>query len=412
MITAYIMLQANCPWDMLMGLLISLIPALLAWLAARSFYKVAEKDGEIKVLANLRNELDGKVSGLNADLTQVRLALSKAEADAEDKAHRLSNLRNDLIIAESERNLLREKIGPEAADAYLRANISQPVEFEGVFYAVNDYRIFKGIDGDLAAKLHAAGYKTWADLADANPAQLDAVLAGSGLSAADLIRQAKLVLDKDWNGLKAFQHGLILMPAARNTASIEFAGRRWQKDDLEIVEGIGPKIAALLHNAGIHTWDDLCKSSPERLREILDAAGPDYAMHDPSTWPDQACLAAAGDWGALQTLQDQLIGGRNAGSVSRHPEFIDFAGKTFKWDDLKIVEGIGPKIEELFHDAGIKTWHQLSETAPERLKEILDAAGPNYAMHDPGSWPQQAGLAHERRWDDLQRLQDELTAGR
>lgn len=60
-------------------------------------------------------------------------------------------------------------------------------------------------------------------------------------------------------------------------------------------------------------------------------------------------------------------------------------GKKIKENDLKIVEGIGPKIEALFNDAGIKTWHALSEATTDKLQSILDAAGENFAIHNPGT---------------------------
>lgn len=91
---------------------------------------------------------------------------------------------------------------------------------------------------------------------------------------------------------------------------------------------------------------------------------------------------------------------------------FDFFGTKYKQDDLKIVEGIGPKIEELLHAAGINTWQELANTAVERLREILDAAGSRFQIHDPGSWPKQSQLAHEEKWDDLKKLQDELNAGK
>lgn len=91
---------------------------------------------------------------------------------------------------------------------------------------------------------------------------------------------------------------------------------------------------------------------------------------------------------------------------------IMFAGKKWKTDDLKIVEGIGPKIEELLHKAGIKTWQKLSETSADRLKEILDAAGPNFQIHDPSTWPKQAGLAAAGKWEELKKWQDELSGGK
>ncbi len=91
---------------------------------------------------------------------------------------------------------------------------------------------------------------------------------------------------------------------------------------------------------------------------------------------------------------------------------ILFAGTKYKTDDLKIVEGIGPKIAELLVKAGIDTWNALSKAAPERIKEILDAAGPNFQIHDPATWPQQAGLADRGEWDALKKLQDELSGGK
>jgi predicted flap endonuclease-1-like 5' DNA nuclease len=83
-----------------------------------------------------------------------------------------------------------------------------------------------------------------------------------------------------------------------------------------------------------------------------------------------------------------------------------------KPDDLKIVEGVGPKIETLLNDAGIWTWRQLSETHVETLRKILDQAGPNYRIADPGTWPRQAGLAAEGKWDELKEYQDFLSGGR
>lgn len=81
-------------------------------------------------------------------------------------------------------------------------------------------------------------------------------------------------------------------------------------------------------------------------------------------------------------------------------------------DDLKKIEGIGPKIEGLLNAEGINTWRQLANTDPDRIKRILNAAGPRYQMHDPGSWPRQSGLAADGKWDELQVLQDELDGGK
>ena len=88
------------------------------------------------------------------------------------------------------------------------------------------------------------------------------------------------------------------------------------------------------------------------------------------------------------------------------------AKKAAKGDDLKKIEGIGPKIEELLHVAGITTFAQLSETSAEKVKEILDEAGPRFSIHNPATWAKQAELAAAGKWDELKTWQDALDGGK
>jgi predicted flap endonuclease-1-like 5' DNA nuclease len=87
-------------------------------------------------------------------------------------------------------------------------------------------------------------------------------------------------------------------------------------------------------------------------------------------------------------------------------------GKKIKENDLKIVEGIGPKIEALFNAAGINTWRELSESSIEKLQSILDGGGENYAIHNPGTWAKQGLLAYEGKWQELKEWQDGLDGGK
>lgn len=80
-------------------------------------------------------------------------------------------------------------------------------------------------------------------------------------------------------------------------------------DDLKVIEGIGPKISSLLQAAGIMTFAQLAATDVSRLKEIIAEAGLS-ALANPTTWPDQASLAAAGKWDELEALQDALKGGR------------------------------------------------------------------------------------------------------
>ncbi len=83
-----------------------------------------------------------------------------------------------------------------------------------------------------------------------------------------------------------------------------------------------------------------------------------------------------------------------------------------KLDDLKIIEGVGPKIETLLKEGGVSTWAELAAASEDRLKEILNAAGPRYQIHDPSTWPAQAKFAVEGKWEELKEYQDMLTGGR
>lgn len=87
-------------------------------------------------------------------------------------------------------------------------------------------------------------------------------------------------------------------------------------------------------------------------------------------------------------------------------------GKKIKENDLKIVEGIGPKIEGLFNAAGITTWKDLSEAPTEKLQAILDGGGENYAIHNPSTWGKQALLAYEGKWEELKAWKEGLRGGK
>jgi large subunit ribosomal protein L15 len=88
------------------------------------------------------------------------------------------------------------------------------------------------------------------------------------------------------------------------------------------------------------------------------------------------------------------------------------AKKVSEGDDLKLIEGVGPKIADLLINAGIVTFADLAATPAEKVREILDAAGSKFAMHNPTTWASQAELARDGKWDELKELQDKLNAGK
>lgn len=87
-------------------------------------------------------------------------------------------------------------------------------------------------------------------------------------------------------------------------------------------------------------------------------------------------------------------------------------GKKVKQDDLTLVEGIGPKISELFKNHNINTWAELANTSVEKCQEVLNSGGKRFEIHRPGTWPMQAEMAALGKWSELKKWQDEHDYGK
>ena len=96
-------------------------------------------------------------------------------------------------------------------------------------------------------------------------------------------------------------------PAAKK-APAKKAASKTSADDLKKIEGIGPKIADTLNDAGVKTFADLAKMERDAIKAILDTVST-LKSKEPKTWPQQAQLAADGKWDELKVLQDELMGG-------------------------------------------------------------------------------------------------------
>jgi predicted flap endonuclease-1-like 5' DNA nuclease/predicted nuclease with TOPRIM domain len=110
------------------------------------------------------------------------------------------------------------------------------------------------------------------------------------------------------------------------------------------------------------------------------------------------------DLNAANDTLEHTISGLNAEILAYH--------RRANPDDLKIIEGVGPKIEELLNAAGIYTYVQLATTEVATLRTILDNAGARFRMHDPQTWPIQADIADKGDWVKLKEYQEYLQAGR
>ena len=80
-------------------------------------------------------------------------------------------------------------------------------------------------------------------------------------------------------------------------------------------------------------------------------------------------------------------------------------------DDLTKIEGVGPKLQEILYAAGVTTYASLAASSAETLTEKIKSGGFK-APFKADSWAEQAKLAAEGKWSELETLQDSLVGGR
>jgi predicted flap endonuclease-1-like 5' DNA nuclease len=98
-------------------------------------------------------------------------------------------------------------------------------------------------------------------------------------------------------------------------------------------------------------------------------------------------------------------------AVAEDKSDVEGIAEPVEKQDLTKIEGIGPKTAGLLNEAGIVAYSQLADTELEQLRAILEAAGSRYRIMKPDTWPQQARLAAETKWDELKALQDNISGG-
>ena len=97
--------------------------------------------------------------------------------------------------------------------------------------------------------------------------------------------------------------------AEEKTPKKEKKAKKSEADDLTKIEGVGPKAAEALVNAGMDTFSKLAKGDAEKIKEVLTEASSRMAHLDPTSWPKQAQMAADGNWDELKEWQDSVKGG-------------------------------------------------------------------------------------------------------
>lgn len=152
---------------------------------------------------------------------------------------------------------------------------------------------------------------------------------------------------------------------------------------------------------------ELCQRKNAQLQSDLDACRSKLSAA-PSAASSTASMASSFAAGAATTAAKSGITAVSFDAAAAKAAF----GKKIKQDDLTVVEGIGPKIKELFHNFDIDTWAKLGDTSVEKCQEVLKSGGKRFDIHRPGTWPMQAEMAALGKWSELKKWQDEHDYGK
>lgn len=325
-------------------LLVSFLLGLwLGWMLWNRYKQLADQlrldNDSLRMTANTlqadKTDIQNKLKNAEGDNTALALRIQGFEDDKNQQQERLLVLNNDIQSLQQRNHALETELALAASAEETRGGGIVALEAADAPDAGVPSILVKGTDSYEAyrAEVEAASdaFKEAAEH-EANVAA-DAAVLQNIPSEVDSI-PFEVVTDADEEDVPyveplplahnpALQPEVITVPVAREEEILDnedlehldepatptpvFIG---EQDDLKIVEGIGPKIEALLHEQGIHTYSDLAGTSVGRLKEILQAAGPRFSLHDPGTWSAQALLAANGEWDNLKAYQDFLNSGK------------------------------------------------------------------------------------------------------
>lgn len=193
----------------------------------------------------------------------------------------------------------------------------------------------------------------------------------------------------------------LVQQAKEHVRSVIGAASPSQKEDLQQIQGIGPFIEKQLNDLGICTYAQIAGLDERTIEQLTTAIQFFPGRIAKDDWAGQAArlLAAAPE--------------KSAGTppLELPEEDADPDISNIEHDPLQKIEGIGPKIESLLVQAGIRTFHHVSDAGVARLQEVLSNAGERFRLHDPSTWPEQARLAAAGKWEELEKYKEFLNGG-
>ena len=299
-------------------------------------------------------------------------------------------------LADDDRQVVEAQSWPMQAGLLARG-VAPSVEISGGEVTVSEgqavpdeqdnLKLVKGIGPKVESLMFGKGIYTFNQLADMDHREIDGWVDERGWRMMDTStwpEQARILAGGS----------LADVEISQTRATISEGGSAPSKiDDLKLVKGIGPKTEELLFRRGIYTFEQLAEQDPEELNAWLDGEG--WHVMEAKSWPEQARWLAQGIMPEVEVRGSQVV-------------VIEGQAAPEKTDNLKLVNGIGPKVEELLYRRGIYTFEQLADTDHRDIDGWVDDEG--WRMMDTTTWPEQARLLAQGIMPDVKRTRTRSVA--
>ncbi|MCC6724170.1 MAG: hypothetical protein IT258_06630 [Saprospiraceae bacterium] len=337
------------------------------------------------------DDLNNQVVGLKTRNEELTAGLAVGSADHQD----LTQLKQSYEETLARVGVMEAKIAELLAEnEALRSNNKK--EDENLINLLNSYKDSTNRLGALEANIGSLVAENEALKAELAAMNLDAAAPDVEVPVLGAVVDAPIIASINPADKEAITSGAItpsdakdeVLAAIGNIIPVATAD---QKDDLTAIKGIGSFLEKKLNGLGIYTYDQISRLDANLIDKLTTAIEFFPGRIERDDWVGQA----------KELLQPNA---EQAPKAKAKP--------TAKGDDLKVVEGIGPKIELLLHGAGIHSFTDLADTSVERLKEVLNKAGDRYRIHDPSTWPEQARLAADGEMGKLKAYQEFLSGGK
>jgi len=360
-------------------------------------------------------ELKAQLAALETEKEQLEDSL--AEIAQLESGNEVLNATINTLLEENEQ--LKEQVealpqyeaGNEALNNSMQTLLTENEDLQTNAEAIIQYEAGQEILNTTITELIEKNEALEAQLANQANNQIEWAL--DGTEKEDILMDTEAEEEVDVVAAKAKFRAAIGEQIAQ--ASIE------DRDDLKQINGIGPFIEEKLNDLGIYTFEQISQLDDELIETLTNGIEFFPGRIERDDWVGQADRLFYTKGNTPQEMTDtstKIMTSRYATATEK----IEVAPKaksrsisskeSLTPDDLKKIEGIGPKISDILNKAGIYTFSNLSLTPTDRLRSILADAGNRYKSHDPETWPQQAGLAAAGEWDQLKSLQDQLDGGR